>query len=431
MKRAFLRFSYALVLVSAVLIPGCGGTESSSLDVPTVVEESYTTQTADGWTIAIHRYYSSAGVTHQEPVFLSQGFLEGARVFHAFPKYSLAGKLALEGHDVWSYDIRGVGDSQKPELDWDNLKVDFSIDWSGINFSIGMEGWDYSMDHFILLDTPAALDFVLKATGKPQVNWIAHSLGALMQYAYLQTKGASKVKAAISMGGIGVFDKNHDYQSLFAEIFFGIGTFLAPFVPSNLPLPLKWALDKLLGKDPLKWAAICYALDTVVGKLFWNHENMNPNLVYQFLKYALPNTTTNCFKQFMEWTKTGECKLKGVTLPDSQGFAAASNSGFTAVASSSDPQVTIAKDYNVTANLRNIKTPLLVLSGGADLMCPAGQCEEVYRQVSSKRKQYIECSKKTGHTVDYGHVDMALGLFARNEVYPHVQEWLEEHSTRR
>lgn len=427
-KRTIFQFAFLFVVATACLVPGCGGgSEGSSPTVDTVVEESFTTQTADGVSIAMYRYTRSSGVAHPDPILLSQGYLEGSRVFHAFPKYSLAAQLALEGHEVWAYDIRGTGNSWQPELDWKNLYVDFSVDWTNFDFELefGMKGWEYSNDHFVFLDTPAAIDFMLKATGKQQFVWIAHSLGALMQYAYLQGPEAWRVKSAVSMGGIGYIVPGQDYDSLFAEIFFGIGTFLAPLMPSNLPLPLKWALEKLVDKDPLKWAGVCYALDTIVGKLFWNHENMNPNLIYQFLKFALPNTTTNCFKQFMEWTKTGDCKLKGVTYKPAATAtpAAAGNTAFPAT-TASDGTITIGKDYSVTQNLYKIKTPLLVLSGGADYMCPPEHCLEVYKRIGSKVKGHIECSKKTGHSVDYGHIDMTMGIYARHEVYPHVTNWV-------
>ncbi|MBI2900938.1 MAG: alpha/beta fold hydrolase [Planctomycetes bacterium] len=427
----FVRISLVLSLVAASVLPGCGGggSEYDSIVPDTIVEETFTTQTADDWTIALHRYRRSSGTAYREPVLLSQGYLEGSKVFNAFPKFSLASKLALQGYDVWDYDIRGVGDSQKPEINWSN--INFTIDWTTLDWSFGMEGWDYGMEHFVLLDTPAAMDFVLKATGAPQVIWIAHSLGALMQYAYLQTSDASKVKAAVSMGGIGYIVPGTNYDSLFADFFYGIGTFLAPLLPSNLPLPLKWALEKLLGNDPLLWAAASYGLCTVAGKLFWNYENMNPNLVYQFLKYSLPNTTTNCFKQFMEWAKTGDCKLNGVTIPSSStsGGSGAGNAGFPIVAGP-DGDVTIGQDYSVTQNLWRVDRPLLLLSGGADLMSAPSHSIEVYQRVSSSQKKYVECSKATGHAVDYGHVDMVCGLNANKEIYSHVGNWLEGYATR-
>jgi hypothetical protein len=55
----------------------------------------------------------------------------------------------------------------------------------------------------------------------------------------------------------------------------------------------------------------------------------------------------------------------------------------------------------------------------------------VYDRITSTDKQYVECSKATGHAYDYGHVDRVLGLRAREEVYPHVLSFLTARSTPR
>lgn len=426
---------FFVLTLAGLIVPGCSGGGSS--DGPFwdyVVTDNFETTTADGVPIALHRYTRASGTAYAEPVFLSGGYLESHKVFNAFPKYSMAHTLALEGYEVWTYDIRGAGDSYKPEINWSS--IDFTIDWTTLDWSFGMPGWDYSIDHFVYLDTPAALDFVLQYTGRPQVIWVAHSMGALMQYAYLQTNGSSKVKAAVTMGGIGWIQPGTDYQSLFAEVFFAIGTFLAPLLPSNLPLPLRWALDKLLGNDPLKWAAICYALDSIAGKLFWNAENINPNLIYQFLKYMLPDTTTNCFKQFMDWAADGECRLNPITFTPPAtntggGNTGAGNTGFPVTTDPSTGTVTVGQSWNVTANLGLITTPTLVLGGSADFMCPSSFCMEVYNRLGSAKKKFLECSKANGHAVDYGHVDMAMGLNASKEIFPHVSEWVREHASSR
>ncbi len=425
-----VRFFSILALV-VQLLPGCGGGETEESFQDYVVQDAYTTKTADDWTIAVKRYRRASGVSKAEPVLLSQGYIEAERVFNGFTKYSLVERLALDGYDVWGYDIRGTGDSQTPEINWSN--INFSIDWANLDWSISMPGWDYSIDHFVLLDTPAALNFVLKKTGRPQVIWIAHSIGALMQYALLETSEATKIKAAVSIGGIGFIMPGTDYQSLFAEIFYGIGTFLAPILPSNLPLPLKWALNKFLGNDPLKWAGVSYALTTAAGKLFWNSENMNANLVYQFLKYCLPDTTTNCFKQFMEWAKTGECKLKGVTVSTAIAGSYETGPGNPAIPPQpgTGGKMVIGKDLNITQGLSKIQTPCLVLAGAADLMCSPGSSQEVFKRLGTAQKKYHECSVKNGCGMDFGHIDLCMGKKARKEVYPHITDWLGQHTTPR
>lgn len=371
------RFALAL-LVGSSFLAGCGDDSDDSDPPPTVVKSSYTTQTQDGWTIAVHNYRLSTGATFREPVILSGGYLECSAVFDAFPKHSVAHELAWGGHDVWTYDIRGTGQSQSPTVG-------------------NLFGWTFSADEFILQDTPAAVNFVLARTGATQVNWVAHSLGGTMLYGYLQRQNPAVVRNAVTLGGIGMLDNEDALKQGFSDLFFQIGTFLLPFIPSNMPLPLKWALDTVLQQDPFAWAGICYALDSFLGRMFWNADAINPNMIYQFLTKALSNTSTNCLKQFLKWAR--------------------------------DRRVVGDDGWDYTAGLATVTTPICVMSGGGDQMVTPANCLYVFNNVASADKQYIECSVATGHSYDYGHIDMMLSTKARLEVYHHLLEFLGPRST--
>ncbi len=428
-----LRGLFSLLVPALLLFGGCGEESSSGPAPVTVVKSDYQTQTADGWTIALQRYQRSTGPVFEEPTFVASGYLENSKIFDAFPNHSLVHELAMAGHDVWTFDIRGTGASESPEISWSNLEVDFSFDWTSFNFefSVGMNGWDYSIDHFVLFDTPAALDFVLQETGAPQVNAVGHSMGALMLYAVMQTTDGEKIKSCSTAGGIGYIEPGTNYQSLFADLFFEIGTFLAPVLPSDLPLPLKWAIDELLGDDPFLWYGVCYALDTEAGKLFWNDENINANLIYQFLKYGLPNTTTNCFKQFMDWADTGKCFMRGVEVSSQTAAQMGAVTKGWPVQYTTNGTVIVGKDYDITQNLWRISKPVQILAGGRDYMSPTEFCAQVFTRIKSPKKEFRELSVAAGNSVDFGHLDMAMGIHARKEVYPHVLGWLAEHSTTR
>jgi pimeloyl-ACP methyl ester carboxylesterase len=372
------RFALAL-LVGSTFLAACGSDDSDDSDPPpTVVKTSYTTETADGWTIAVHNYRKSSGTLYREPVVMSGGYLENSELWDAFPKFSLAHELAWNGFDVWTYDIRGTGQSESPAVS-------------------DLFGWTFSADEFIKQDTPAAVNFILAQTGATQVTWVAHSLGGTMLYGYLQRYNPSIVRCAVTLGGIGRLKDKDALMSGFTDAFFQIGTFLSFLIPPNMPLPLRWALDTLLQDNPFAWAGICYALDSFLGRMFWNPDSINPNMIYQFLRKALSNTSTNVLKQFLQWADDEQC---------------------------------IGDDgWNYTAALPSITTPLCVMAGGGDQMVPPVCCQTVYENVSSTDKQYIECSVATGHTVDFGHLDMLLGTTARIEVYGHVVEFLGTRST--
>ncbi|MBI2930727.1 MAG: alpha/beta fold hydrolase [Planctomycetes bacterium] len=379
------RVGIAGVLLS-LLLAGCrredegGAVLGVRSQGPAVPKSAYFTQTEDGWRIAVQRYTRSEGPAYAQPVILSGGALTSHFIFDVDPQHSLAQELARAGFDVWTFDIRGTGDSQSPKVS-------------------DIFGWTFSIDHFIKYDAPAVVQFVRQMTGALQVNWVGHGVGATMMFGYLERRDPAHVRNAVSIGGAGMVSDEDSLKSGLADFLFQIGTILLPLIPPNMPLPMKWAMDKLMGEDPWRWMGIATGLDSSAGRLFWNPEAMNPNQVYQFLRKALPNTSTNVVKQYLRWARDRRC---------------VGNDG-----------------YDYTANLRQVTTPLCVLIGVSDQMVTPADSQFVYQRVSSTDKVYKVCGKATGHTVDFGHVDMLVGTKARAEVYQHVLDFLIPRSTSR
>jgi len=86
--------------------------------------------------------------------------------------------------------------------------------------------------------------------------------------------------------------------------------------------------------------------------------------------------------------------------------------------------------YSYTENLYRFSTPLLVIAGGQDKMAPKADMLYVKDHVSSTDVTYLEFSKDAGYRADYGHLDLNLGIHAREEVYPKIYEWLVKRSER-
>ena len=84
--------------------------------------------------------------------------------------------------------------------------------------------------------------------------------------------------------------------------------------------------------------------------------------------------------------------------------------------------------YSYTENLYRFTSPLLVIAGGQDKMAPKTDMQYVKEHVGSTDVTYLEFSKEAGYSADYGHLDLNLGLHAREEVYPEIYDWLVERS---
>jgi len=409
----------AFVLMICLGLVACNDSSSSSPDPQAeVIKSSFETQTADGWTIALRRYQNSLGTQFCEPVILSSGFLENGNVFDLFPGHSLAEYLALKGYEVWTYDIRGTGESEKSDV-------------------FDLFGWDYSIDHFVFFDTPAAVQCVMSESGCDQVLWVGHSLGSLMLYGFLETNDPTKVKAAVSICGVGTFSADQEVIEDFASTFLNFGLLLGPILPPNMPIALRYLLDELLGDELALWAAVSYLLSSEAGSLFWNPENMNPNLVYLILQNVFSDTSSNVLSQYFSWTVTLDCAAHGVTyspqaaLPGEATVNPFEGAVDPPITENIDGSVTVGEGYSFTGNLWRIETPLLVLSGEVDRMVPPANAVAVFEAISSPDKSYGNCSVAEGHSIDYGHMDTVVGLHAEDEVFPLVEEWLRERATRR
>jgi len=130
------------------------------LSLPGRATEVLRARTADGWTLALARRRPGAGVPRREPpVLMVHGLAMNRNAFDfgAAP-YSLAAVLAEAGLDCFALDLRGHGDS-RPDPGAPR---------------------DWSLDDYLSLDVPAALEAVRAATGSSRVLWVGHSQGALL-----------------------------------------------------------------------------------------------------------------------------------------------------------------------------------------------------------------------------------------------------------
>lgn len=125
------------------------------------------TQTTDGKILALERITPNQINPDIPPLIFihSEGFnrnfwtAAGERsIIHYFQRY---------GFDIWLLDLRGHGDSTKPE--WYNE-----------------EDWDWTFDDYVHKDIPAAISFVQGQTKSRQVTLIGHGMGSMAIYGYLE-----------------------------------------------------------------------------------------------------------------------------------------------------------------------------------------------------------------------------------------------------
>jgi pimeloyl-ACP methyl ester carboxylesterase len=114
---------------------------------------------ADGWRLQLARRRPK-GAARRIPVLLVHGVAMNRQALDfGVERYSLAAVLAAAGLDCFAIDLRGHGGSRRRPAHGDE---------------------EWTLDDYLALDVPAALDAIEAATGERQVLWVGHSQGALL-----------------------------------------------------------------------------------------------------------------------------------------------------------------------------------------------------------------------------------------------------------
>ncbi|XP_064490284.1 gastric triacylglycerol lipase-like [Ornithodoros turicata] len=156
--------------------------------------EEYEVITRDGFVLNVQRIphgrdqFPVSPGKRREVVFLQHGLLSSSADWVMnFPDESLGYILADAGYDVWLGNVRG--NTYSHHLHYTRKDKEF---------------WDFSFDDMIEYDLPAMLDFILKVTGAPKLQYVGHSQGTLMLFGLLseQPQYNEKIKLFSALGPV-------------------------------------------------------------------------------------------------------------------------------------------------------------------------------------------------------------------------------------
>ncbi|MFQ5892865.1 MAG: alpha/beta hydrolase, partial [Nitrospinota bacterium] len=149
---------------------------------PTRHIEDHAVTTDDGWTLALKRYRRSQASGSLGPVVLCHGFSYNGAFWDLDEAHSLAGYLADRDFDVWVVSLRGAGASTKPGFS--ALKSIITTRLADLpatitRTTIDPAKFNWTVDDYIDHDVPTILAYVTRATGRPKVWWVGHSMGGM------------------------------------------------------------------------------------------------------------------------------------------------------------------------------------------------------------------------------------------------------------
>ena len=389
-------------------------------DIPLRVEY---TLTQDRVHLALARYRKMGA----QPVILMHGFAQNYRIWD-FPVagHSLARYLYDRGYDVWMPCPRGHGDGRVQSA---------------------QPAKPFNVDDIAIYDVPAIIDKVTVATKMAPV-WIGHSQGGMLAYMYLQgtryqkklvaeeyldfsgqpyheyadcaigdvalaRQRNQKLKALVTVASPTVMKwEKLQFGAQMRQKFWRSNKLLPWFMKMKFLIALASQFDSLptisllqscLYDDPKqrrreRWLKKLTVLSffgvahSYLASMFWYPTNMNQKLIDQLVCTTLNDVSTPVFQQFADWIEheTFRSFIQGEEQP-----------------------------YIYSDNFDKITLPLLVIAGQRDKIASHQFIYQGYQAMSSPNKAY-HCFN------DFGHNDLCIGFNAAEQVYPFIDEWLQQ-----
>lgn len=359
----------------AFTLSGCGFM-NTFIRVDVKPEETQYAVTEDGWQLALYHYPAKGLIKRETPVILCHGMALNNLFWNLAPDVNFSGYLAQRGFDVWTLDLRGVGRSKRINRFGEFKSADVKEEKK-------KDPGFWCVDDFAKYDIPAVLKFVTEKTGKKSVNWVGHSMGGMVMYAYLETAAdLTQVKNFVALGSPVVLptpanDILRDMDGLQKAIDGSIDIGLKNLRGTAFLAPVTSALNPL---------------DT----LYFNRQNVDWDNVQRMYARSLEDIPRGVSRQMRELIETGEFK-------------------------------SLDKKMNYARSLDKIQLPILLVAAKGDALGSEFAVMSAYKGVASKDKTYRLFGVENKYKTNYGHCDMIFGETAPKEVYPYVASWLEKH----
>ncbi len=335
-------------LLPLLFLASCAHTPA----LPTVAQ-LHRAKTSDGVEIALVRY-PAVGEVKGPPILLCHGISANARNLDLDDRISMARYFAAHGRETWTMSMRGAGDSASP-----NGPIYFDDYWRQ--------------------DLPAAVEYVRRISGAESIEFVGHSMGGMMLYAYL-AEGGQGISAAATLGSPTRFNFGSPIENLIAGP-------IAPFLTPAFDVPTPTFAGLLAPFED--------GSDSPLERFFYNPKSTKPESMQELLRYG--------------------------TSPLAGGVGVQLSRLFKGDFVSRDAAI------NFRADMKNIKIPMLVVAARLDRIGVVPAVKDGYRALGGP-KEWLLITRANGTRAEYGHMDLVLGERAAEEVWSKVLDFFDRHA---
>jgi lysosomal acid lipase/cholesteryl ester hydrolase len=362
----------ALVALALTALPGCATMRCKVADpLLRPCSESFA-YTKDGWRLGMRCIRPARPDPAKLPVVLCHGLGLNATFWTIYDNHHLAEQLASRGYIVYLPDMRGSGASQRLGPVG---KINSVLRQTPL-LEIGEGRWN--VDDQIKYDVPAILDYVKNDCGYERVNWVGHSLGGMLMFAFLETDPhPERVANFVAMGAAVTLANAPESSMLLANR--ALRVMLRVVSTGRIARPMR------RGRPP--------GLEIIDG-FYYTAGNVDRQTIDRFYGYTLENPGRGALAQLDPYLEKGR-------------FVSADR----------------RTDY--VALLPRVTTPVLFVAGEHDVMSSVESTLMTYDAISSRDKELLRFGRREGHVDDYGHCDLVWSKYAPVELFPPVIDWLD------
>lgn len=342
--------------------------------VPEQADEEHTVTTSDGLNIALWRHKPKIGDggENEETSDRTGGDGEPVLLVHGISV----------GHRNMNFDDKNGVAQYLSENGYDC----WAIDLRGRGGS-EVPGSSWCFDDYVEQDMPAAIDYVLDKTDSDGIHCVGHSLGGMLIYATAGTQGYDdKLKSAVTLGAPVYF-----YNQPFLHYISRIGLAISPVLRRMKRLHLLPYTARLTSVFLPIWPN---------GIVIWlaNKRNVENRTLRRASTCVVARLCPRILHNFADWIVHERW-----TSEDNQ------------------------TDYH--DGTRSVETPTLVVAANADTLCPRRDVKPGYRMLNTDEKEYLVAGEDIESEDDYAHADLVFGKNAREEVFPEMKRWIDEHGS--